>query len=287
MQAIIIIAHNNYEQVIRLSKVLNEKFEIYIHFDKKLVLTEENKLELKTNKIKWLQVRKVHWGAWSIVESIIAMLKEVMKNPEIHYVHIISGQDRPARKVEEIYNFYEKNPNIYMRYDTAKNIKKSGELIENWQKFYYNYDTIDRRTTFGKIYHRFLYHIQKILHVNKLKKYNVDFELFQGSMWADMPMPVFKYCLDYLDNNPNLKKVFQTSFCPDEFWMQTILCNSKYKDQIICDNHRFIKWVKQYGSYPAILDINNYDEILEGDYTFIRKVNLNYSQQLIENLMDR
>ena len=35
MQAVLILAHKNFDQVAQLSKLLQRKFEIYIHFDKK------------------------------------------------------------------------------------------------------------------------------------------------------------------------------------------------------------------------------------------------------------
>ena len=63
-----------------------------------------------------------------------------------------------------------------------------------------------------------------------------------------------------------------TGFCPDEFWVQTILYNSPYRERIVQDYHRYILWNEQHGSYPAILDESNYTDILKGDYHFMRKI---------------
>ncbi len=39
-----------------------------------------------------------------------------------------------------------------------------------WQKYYFDYDKINRRTTFGKIYHRYTLLKQTLLHVDKFKE---------------------------------------------------------------------------------------------------------------------
>ena len=39
MQAILILAHKNIDQVTKLATILNNNFEVYIHFDKKMILS--------------------------------------------------------------------------------------------------------------------------------------------------------------------------------------------------------------------------------------------------------
>ena len=40
MQAILILAHKNIEQVTKLATILNNNFEVYIHFDKTMNIPE-------------------------------------------------------------------------------------------------------------------------------------------------------------------------------------------------------------------------------------------------------
>ena len=47
MQAILILAHRDTEQVLRLADKLRQSFEIYIHFDTKLKLSNQEKEALK------------------------------------------------------------------------------------------------------------------------------------------------------------------------------------------------------------------------------------------------
>ena len=55
MQAILILAHKNIDQVTKLATILNNNFEVYIHFDKKMNIPKNYKqiLDKKTLREKW------------------------------------------------------------------------------------------------------------------------------------------------------------------------------------------------------------------------------------------
>lgn len=153
-----------------------------------------------------------------------------------------------------------------------------------WQKFYFNYDKINRKSLFGKIYHRISMKIQRLLKVNKFKDMGITVPIYQGANWCDLPRDAALYCVKYLDENINFHKMLSTGFCTDEVVFQTILCNSIYKNRIDNVHHRYIRWQKRYNSYPAILDISDYKKIEEGNYHFIRKVDRYISKSLVDKL---
>ena len=82
------------------------------------------------------------------------------------------------------------------------------------------------------MYHRLNIAVQTLLHVDKTKKLGIDLELFEGANWMDLPRDAVEYLLQYFDTHENVQKLFMTGFCPDEFWVQTILCNSEYKKEL-------------------------------------------------------
>lgn len=285
MQAILILAHKNIEQVTKLATILHNNFEVYIHFDKKMNIPENYKQILDKKNIHYISKIDVHWGSWSIGAATVLLMKEVLKNRQIEYIHVISGQDWLTIPSKNIYDKFIDNDRIYMTYSKAKNVKKKGESIILWQKYYFNYDKINRRSTFGKIYHRGLLLIQSLLRINKFKKLGINLEIYSGENWVDMPRDAVEYCINYLDSHPNLLKMLQTGCFSDEFWMQTILCNSpEFKQRIVKNHHRYIKWQKQHGSYPAVLDMSDFDSIINGDYIFARKFENPYSNELITQL---
>lgn len=284
MQAVLILAHKDAKSVIELADKLQKCFDIYIHFDTKYLLSDEDKKQMREKGFYYYQEVEVNWGAWGISEAVRVLMRTALKNPQITHMHVVSGQDWPVRKVEDIYGFYEDNPNLYMTCDPARGMKKSGEPIILWQQYYFNYDKVNRRTIYGKIYHRLSMALQTILRVNKFKKLNIDIEIYQGANWMDLPRDAVEYLLNYFDTHENIRKLFMTGYCPDEFWVQTILNNSEFSERIVRDYHRYIKWETQHGSYPAILDEGDFADIIKGEYHFLRKVDDRYSRGLKEKL---
>lgn len=70
-------------------------------------------------------------------------------------------------------------------------------------------------------------------------------------------------------NNLNYLKICEIA---EEFFFQTILINSPFKENIVCDHLRYINWTFKNGSGPAILDEEDYEKIKNGNYLFMRKI---------------
>lgn len=286
MQAVLILAHKNIDQVIELSNRLSSSFEIYIHFDRKVTLTNTQKKALDKLHVNYFSKYDVKWGSYSIVRATVDMMKMALDNPKIEYFHLISGQDWPLKEPQTIYSRFENNNKIYMNYWRAVDMRKTGEPEIWWAKYYFNYDQINRRTTLGKIYHRLLLLGQTILRVNKLKKYNIKPEkIYAGQEWIDIPRDALSYAIEYYEKHLELQEIFSTSFCSDEMWLQTILCNSpEYRSRIDKNIHRFIELIEKHGSRPAILDEDDFLKIQQGDYWWGRKIERPISNRLIELL---
>ena len=285
MQAVLVVAHKDAEQIIELSKILTRKFEVYIHFDTKYRIPAKFAEILKSMAhVHLFQKIAVNWGAYSIVEAELLLLREAMKNPDISYFHIISGQDWPVRSPEEIYDFYEGTDKIYMTYAEAETVTKSCEPTIWWQKYYFYYDDIKRKTVWGKIYHRLSFLWQTAKRTDKFKDLGISLKIYKGSNWCDLPRYAVDYLLKYLEENPNFEKMLRTGFCSDEFIYQTALCNSSYREKIVNNYHRYRLFVKKNGSYPAILDETDFSSIEAGNYHFARKIDLKISEKLIRQL---
>ena len=285
MQAILLLAHKEMPLIKELTQKLSKSFEIYIHFDTKMQLSAADEAFLKEHKIHYISEVKVNWGSWSIGEATVRLMRLALKNPAINYFHIISGQDWVAANVEELYQHFENDSKIYMVYEKAAEVKKNGEPIIWWQKYYFNYDRVNRRSMFGKIYHRLLISMQTLLRVDKFKRLGIKEAIYAGANWADLPRDAVEYCLEYLESHPKFLQMLKTGCFSDEFWMQTIICNEPcFKERLLNENYRYIKWEEKHGSYPAILDEENLAEIQQGDYFFIRKVEAKYSSELLRQL---
>lgn len=285
MQAILILAHKNVQQVVELSRKLNSNFNVYIHFDKKMTLDDNCLKILENENIKYISQEDVKWGSWSIVRATIALMNLALSDKDNRYFHLISGQDWPIINSQEIYDFFEDKNSIYMERYSADRVRKSHEEIINWQKYYYYYDVINRRKLYGKIFHRLTIKLQGLLKINKFKKLKINLDIYAGSQWGSLPRDAVEFALDYLDSHENVYKMFETGFCSDEFWLPTILANSsKFRNRYENYNYHFIKWTEQHGSYPAILDENNFIELRQSKAFFARKFDADISRKLIEKL---
>lgn len=285
MQAVLILAHNQVDQLLQLVRLLKKNFSVYIHVDVKCKLKGMQKKSLVEETGGHLyQQFDVHWGGFSIVNAEMLLIKEALKDPQNAYFHVISGLDWPAMNVQSIYDFYENTDQIYMSWGKARGVIKSREPIILWQKYYFDYDHMNRRSLYGKIYHRLSLLLQSLRRVNKFKDLSITCSLYQGSNWCDLPRYAAKYIVEQMDEETALRQMFQTGFCSDEFFYQTILCNSMYQDKIINNNHRYIHWTKKHGSYPGILDGEDIAAVKAGDYHFMRKIDLNISNELIHAL---
>lgn len=280
-QAILILAHKDTEQVLELSECLKPYFKVFIHFDAKHPLSTKEIKCFTDKDIQVFQKYAVNWGAWSICEAMLFLLEKALVNSSINYFHFISGQDYPVIHPKDISMFYEKQDGIFMKYDSAEGIKKTGEPLLWWQKYYFDYDKIQRQSYFGVLYHRLTLLVQTIKHINKFQTLKIKIPIYQGSQWLDLPRYAAEYVLDFLKSNENIKEMLRTGFCSDEFMFQTVLCNSPFKEKIINNNHRFITLMPQHGSVPAILDETNYNEIVSSGAHFARKIDPDISRKLI------
>lgn len=284
-QAILILAHYNFDQIEKLIDTVNSKFNVYIHIDKKSKIDQDtiNRLKTKQNT-KIIRTYAVHWGAYSIVAATIELIK-LAKLDNNQYYHLISGDSWPAKNINEIYEFYNKSQDIFMEIKPLGGIYKTGESILCWQKFYYPYDLINRKTLFGKIFHRIIYIIQLILRVDKRKRYSFNRTLYTGSAWFSLPIDVVDYFLATIDNEKNILEFFRTSFCSDEFIFQTVIGNSQFRTRIVNSNCMFIKWKRAHGAYPGIIDESDIKDIEKIKPNFMRKVDLKISQGLLKRLL--
>lgn len=287
-QAVLILAHKNIEQVHDLANILSSAFNVYIHVDTKTKLTSEQQTNLKKiDHCQVIQARDVKWGSYSIVQATLDLMNLAMKNPSNQYFHLISGQDWPLKSPREIYQYFEHSDKLNMVYWRMLDKIKTGEQEIDWVKYWYNYDQINRRSFFGKVYHRMLLITEKLMGVNRLKKLNLDEDqMYAGREWVDVPRDILEFALAEYQKRTDLQTLFKNSFCSDEMWLQTIVCNSKYRDRIDQNIHRYLPEAagKTHGIKPQVITAADYSEIASGDYFFGRKFVMPESDEIIHRL---
>ena len=91
--------------------------------------------------------------------------------------------------------------------------------------------------------------------------------------------------VQYTQQHPEFLRRFHYSFCAEELYFQTLLCNSEYRDCLVDDNLRYIDWSKGRGSTPVVLDMRDYDTLKASPCLFARKFDV-ASHDLILKIKD-
>lgn len=107
-QALLILAHRSYSQLIGLVGLLADQFDLYIHIDKASDIPSKSDRYLNAKVYKKY---KVYWGHLSIVKVELFLLKKIIKSG-IGYSHVIflSGDSLPLFPPGNIRRFLSDNP---------------------------------------------------------------------------------------------------------------------------------------------------------------------------------
>lgn len=289
-QGILITA---YKEISHLKKVLDffdDDFYFYIHIDKKSQIPKKEIEMIQNSKNVMFVSREfqVNWGSTKHLKAILLLSEEAIKNKNIEYFHLITGQDFPIKNCNKIKSFLVKNRESEYIENFEMPVK-----VRNWGKdsgmdriCYYNfYDLFNAKTIRGKITIRGLLEAQKILKIKRNIRQDLP-KLFGGGTYWTLSYPCLKYIVDYTEKYPDLLKRFKWSFCAEEIYFQTLIMNSAFKKNVVNNNLRYIEWNQKNGNKPAILDETDYDNIIRSDAIFARKFEYPVSKKLIDKLTE-
>jgi hypothetical protein len=288
-QAVLITAYKNYDQLEALVNRFDSSFEIFIHIDKKSILVDKQLSQLRCLDHVKLVAKEytVNWGSFNHVKCILYLCEMAMKNPEVSHFHLISGSDFPIKSRAEFKLFFEGNKTAYIDCFSIPFVGWSQENGGLDRLDYYSpYDKLDPR----KVWQKKL--LKKIIFWQK--KYNIKRSwpsqmprLYAGSTWWSLERDCVAYVLGYVATNWYFSKRFEHTFCAEEFFFQTILMNSDFKDRVQSNNLRFIDWNHKNGSNPSILDETDFEAIISSAAFFARKIESPFSDTLVTKLITR
>lgn len=277
--AILITAYKNVHQVLDIINYFDDRFNFYIHFDKKNTPNDINKLSIHKNVSVYTEY-KVNWGSLNHLKAILFLGEKALKDEKNSYFYLISGQDFPTKPVD----FYTNNDKNFLQFEQLPTISWSGNGGLNRYCYFNIFDHISlkNKTPLFKL-NNWLIKIQKVFKIERRNLHN-DFEdIYGGSTWWSLK----REALEYVVLNPNATiylKRMRHCFCSEEIYFQTILMNSNLKKTIQNNSLRYIDWESNRGGTPSYLDKSDFDNIITNDYLFARKFNDSSSEQL-KNLL--
>lgn len=304
-QAYLIIAHNKIEQLKFLLSLLDyEKHDIFVLFDKKAKITENQKNDLRQIVMKsslfFTQEIPIYWGDYSQVAAELELFETASKQDNYSMYHLLSGVDLPLDTAKNIYNFFDNRKEYNFLTMVSDELYIRNKVYER-VAFKTMFSHLTPRTVNNdflclvlKIYRKFEVELQRIFKVDCFKKFNL--ELKYASNWCSLN----KKAVDILLGEKKLiASIFKNTKVNDELFIPTILqkhqlLNTVYSIEPTNDkptdfqgNLRYINWWD--GSpYTWTDSSDDIDQLKRGKalgHKFSRKFDLESNPNLKEEIL--
>jgi hypothetical protein len=258
--AFIILAHKNPEQLLRLlHRLSHPQMDAYIHLD------------AKVDKKNWEQVFEhpqtyyvtdrisVTWAGYGTIAAALKGIESVRKSgKQYEYIHLISAQDYPLASADDIYKYFKSNGRKqFLDILPSASLRPMMKKITQWH--------FEDWKIPGK------YRVTQL--INKIlpdRKHPLGLEVFGGSLWWSLSSDCAFWCLDYINQHPQLKRFYKYTWGGDEFIFQIVIMNSHFRQQVHNDYLRYVDWSEGH-AHPKILTREDLPAILKSGKLFARK----------------
>ena len=304
-QAYLIIAHNKIEQLKFLLSLLDyEKHDIFILFDKKATITENQKNDLRQIVMKsslfFTKEIPIYWGDYSQVAAELELFETASKQEQYSMYHLLSGVDLPLDTAENIYNFFDSRKEYNFLTMVSDELYIRNKVYER-VAFKTMFPHLTVRTINNnflrsvlKIYRKFEVELQRSFKIDCFKKFNL--ELKYASNWCSLN----KKAVDILlEEKKLIASIFKNTKVNDELFIPTILQKHQLLDTVYSieptndkptdfqGNLRYINWWDgiPYTWTDSSDDINQLKRGKALGHKFSRKFDLERNPNLKEEIL--
>lgn len=256
--AYLIMAHMENEILRQLLCQLDDpRNVIFLHMDEKSPRDGScYEQVLRHAKLQRVPRMDVRWGAYSQVSCEVLLLQAATAYGTFAYYHLLSGDSLALQPQEAIHQFFTRHDGKeFVQFQCAELTEETLERIR-----YYYPETPFNKARPVRVIKQLGLRLQRMLGVDRLKK--ADFRPQKGGSWVSITDGLARYILQ---QEPWFAQRFKHTYAPDEFFIQTIVENSSYKDAVYDQTYsdsprsclRYIKWSQtHFGPLPlAVADL--------------------------------
>lgn len=284
--AILLLWHKNMDQLKRLIVCFDKDFVFYVHIDKKVPVPCEEAEELKKlhPHIHIYSKYKIYWGGIGILKAELFLLEEIVKHGVCDYIHFMSGQDYPIKRVEYIKEYF-KNFRGYefIEYMPLPDKRWEQGSYMRFDLFRLN-DYMDYNTPRGRKCINLLNRLQ--LSIGYRRRIPNQFnQLYGGSNWMSITYACAKYVVEHRKEHKSFYNRLRFTFASDEVYFHTVILNSTFASHVINDNRRLIQRDGPSGLLVTLTE-QYWWEVVTSNRLFARKIEAGVSDKLVEYLHD-
>jgi hypothetical protein len=286
--AYLILIHEYTGVLEKLLKLLDDDNNgIYIHIDKRAKDIDRQHIinQVKKSHIQIYSRYKVYWSTNSITLAQLYLLKNAVEG-DYDYYHILSGADFPIKSKDEINNFLNANKGCEFIHFGTEQYQKDIECRYEKYHFFSKQLGRNRDKKFWLDAETYSLAIQRRLHIDRKKK--LGFKVYGGANWCSITDNLAKYAVN---NYRKYSKAFRLSQNSDELFIQTIVMDSPYKENLYVkgfDNDykaclRYIDWNR---GTPYVFKLDDYDELMQTgkECLFARKFDDKKDSEIVEKI---
>lgn len=279
--AYLIKAHHQFDLLEKLLRLLDdERNDIYIHIGGG-VNYDRARFEkcVERSGIFFVDPVKESWGGYSQIESELHLFEAAAEKSYAYY-HLLSGVDLPLKTQDEIHAFFEANAGKEFIYFCQKSFWK--ESAYKYEQYRFWQEKIGRKQN-GVYFlmEKISLFLQRRLGIRRQQP---GMEYCLGANWVSITHSLTKYIIEQKNL---IKKLFEKTLCCDEFFVQTLVWNSKYRENVYSfeDDYfaclRLIDWKR---GNPYVWRNQDYEELMKAQHLFARKFDENIDQEVIDKI---
>jgi len=221
----LILAHSCPVHLARLLTALGDQHPVFVHVDAKTEFSIYESIDAPN--VRWLRNRvPVYWGEYSMVEAILALVREALADPvRSDYCILLSGADYPLRSDRYIQEFFRRNAGEQFISLATIPSRDAGLPLTKVNQFampsdrplLYWLTKMSARFGIGERDHR--------RHLRSMQPYG-------GSTWWALTRDLCEYIVNFADRNEWFCNFFRHTYSSDETFFHTIVGNSGFASSV-------------------------------------------------------
>lgn len=266
------MAYDNFEVIEVLLKMIDDpRNDIFIHVDRSVKNFKPSQLKQACKRATIVLVPriKVHWGHYSQIKSVFALLQEATKSSHSHY-HLLSSSDLPIKSQDYIHEFCERNAE-------KEFVGFADDNFLERVKWFHFFNTYRRPANRGQSFIRYFFQLASSItlglqrKIGFARKIRSDIEVKKGSDWFSI---THELALHLLKERRMIRRLFRFAEIPTEFYVQTVVWNSIYRNRVFEPNDeyascvRLVDWTR---GNPYVFRKTDMPELLGSKRLFARK----------------